>query len=235
MRAIILAAGRGARMRPLTDTTPKPLLKVAGKCLIDYHLEKLARAGFRDVVINVSWLAEQIVAHVADGARFGLHIHWSYEPVALETGGGIATALEQLGAGAFALVSADVFTDFDFGELAGLASSLDCDVGGKLLLVPRQTALIGEYCLQGETLMRASAHDPIESTYTWASLGVFHSSMFADMPKNQPFTLMPHFIEWMAAGRMRGEVYRGLWDNLGTPEQLSALNTRMTHDRKNPS
>jgi N-acetyl-alpha-D-muramate 1-phosphate uridylyltransferase len=229
MRAIILAAGRGARMRPLTDATPKPLLKVAGKCLIDYHLEKLARAGFRNVVINVSWLAEQIVAHVGDGAQFGLHIHWSYEPIALETGGGIATALEHLGTGAFALVSADVFTDFDFADFAPLALALDDKVGGKLLLVPRQTAMIGEYLLHGEKLMRAGKDDPVGSTYTWASLGVFHTSMFAAMPKNQAFTLMPHFIEWMAAGKMQGEVYRGVWDNLGTPEQLRALNTKMAN------
>jgi N-acetyl-alpha-D-muramate 1-phosphate uridylyltransferase len=229
MRAIILAAGRGARMRPLTDATPKPLLKVAGKCLIDYHLEKLARAGFRNVVINVSWLAEQIVAHVGDGAQFGLHIHWSYEPVALETGGGIATALDHLGTGAFALVSADVFTDFDFAEFARLASGLDDKIGGKLLLVPRQTTMIGEYLLHNDQLARAGKDDPIDSTYTWASLGVFHTSMFAAMPKYQPFTLMPHYIEWMAVGKMQGEVYRGIWDNLGTPEQLRALNTKMVN------
>lgn len=227
MRAIILAAGRGARMRPLTDTTPKPLLKVAGKCLIDYHLEKLSLAGFREVVINVSWLAEQIVTHVGDGSRFGVHVHWSHEPLALETGGGIATALGHLGEGPFALVSADVFADFDFAEFARLASVLNENIGGKLLLVPRQKSLIGEYRLDGSKLSRATDNDPIELTYTWASLGVFRAEMFAAMPKNAPFTLMPHFIEWMAAGRMQGEVYRGIWDNLGTPEQLRQLNTKM--------
>ncbi len=232
MRSIILAAGRGERMRPLTDTTPKPLLKVAGKCLIDYHLEKLARAGFREVVINISWLAEQIVAHVGDGAQFGLHIHWSYEAVPLETGGGMATALHLLGDEPFAMICADVFSEFDYALFPrwSEALSLSATPAAKLLLVPRQTGLVGEYqLLDSGKLQRASKEDAIEHTCTWASMGVFHPQLFAPLPKNEAFKLMPHFLKWMSAGQMQGERYNGLWDNLGNPRQLDELNIKMAH------
>jgi N-acetyl-alpha-D-muramate 1-phosphate uridylyltransferase len=227
MRAMILAAGRGERMRPLTDATPKPLLKVAGKCLIDYHLEKFARAGIRDVVINVSWLAEQIIAHVADGARFGVRVHWSYEAVPLETGGGVATAIELLGNGPFVVICADVYTEFDYAKLHAMAASLDGHIGANLLLVPRQTSLVGEYQLDGQRLYPAASGSAIEATYTWASLGVFRTELFNALPQKQPFRLMPHFIEWMAASLMTGELYRGLWENLGDAQQLDELNTKL--------
>jgi N-acetyl-alpha-D-muramate 1-phosphate uridylyltransferase len=228
MRAIILAAGRGERMRPLTDATPKPLLKVAGKCLIDYHLEKLARAGFREVVINISWLAEQIVAHVGDGAQFGLHIHWSYEAVPLETGGGMATAMHLLGDEPFAMICADVFSEFDYALFPQWSEALRAMPAAKLLLVPRQTDLVGEYrLLEDGKLQRAAKGDAIERTFTWASMGVFHPQLFAPLRKNEAFKLMPHFLAWMGAGQMQGELYNGLWDNLGNPRQLDELNIKM--------
>ncbi len=222
-RAMILAAGRGERMRPLTDSVPKPLLTVAGRTLIEHHLIKLAAAGFADVVINVSWKAEDIVAHIGDGSRFGLQVHWSHEERPLETGGGVSQARAQLGEGWFALVSADVYTDYDFRELRALGESLDQATDARLLLVPHQSALRGEYRLDGERVRMVEAADARADTYTWASLGVFRAQLFDGLPRGEAFPLLPWFRRWMGEDRVGGSVYSGRWENLGTEAQLSRL------------
>lgn len=227
MKAMILAAGRGARMRPLSDALPKPLLVVNGKALIDWHLEKLADAGFREIVINVSYRAEAIMAHVADGTRYGVAVRYAHEPTPLETGGGVATARDFLGADWFALVSADIYSELPYTRLVTLGHSLCARQGeAALVLVPHQRGLIGEYVLHGDRVAFARPEHGTTPRYTWASLGVFRSALFAAMPQRQPFTLLPHFQNWAAAGMMRGDVFTGLWDNLGTPADYAALTAR---------
>ncbi len=225
MKAMILAAGRGARMRPLTDTTPKPLLKVAGKPLIDWHLTKLADAGFRDVVINVSYLAEQIVAHVGDGARFGVRVTYSHEPVPLETGGGVATALPKLGNDWFLLISADIYSDINYAMLAARGQNLQHH-DAHLMLVPRRIGLIGEYRLDGQMVRMIKGDAHVAECYTWASVGVFRVAAFEGLPRHEPFTLLQHFKRWCRNGGITGAVHPGRWENLGTPSELVTLNQR---------
>ncbi|MBI3716390.1 MAG: nucleotidyltransferase family protein [Betaproteobacteria bacterium] len=220
---MILAAGRGERMRPLTDDTPKPLLTVAGRALIDYHLDNLARAGFLDIVINVSWRAEDIVAHVGNGSRFGVRVQWSHEQSALETGGGIAHAREWLGDGWFALVSADVFAEYDFRRLCDLGKSLDADTEARLVVVPHHSDLRGEYRFEGDRLLMVEGAGPGAETFSWASLAVFRARLFDGLPRDQPFALLPLFRQWMSERRVGAEVYAGLWENLGTERQLQDL------------
>jgi N-acetyl-alpha-D-muramate 1-phosphate uridylyltransferase len=226
MKAMIMAAGRGVRMQPLTDTTPKPLLQVAGKALIDWHLEKLKMAGFSEVVINVSHLAGQIVAHVGDGARFGVRVDYSEESTPLETGGGIATAVPLLGDSWFALISADVFSDIDYAALAARGHALR-GREGHLELVPRRAGLIGEYRLEGNRARMIGADEVAGERYTWASIGVFRVAAFADMPKQTAFVLLPHFRRWCADNLLTANVHRGQWENLGTVAQFTDLNRRL--------
>jgi MurNAc alpha-1-phosphate uridylyltransferase len=163
MKAMVLAAGRGERMRPVTDTMPKPLVPVAGKPLVAYHLEALARAGIRDVVINLSYLGVQIREALADGARFGVRIAYSDEgPVALETGGGIFNALPLLGPDPFLVVNADIWTDFDF---AGLR--LDAGAHARLVLVPNPPYLRGDFGLEDGLVIESD-----QSRYTYSGIGV---------------------------------------------------------------
>ena len=220
---MILAAGRGERMRPLTDNVPKPLLPVAGRALIDYHLDNLARAGFVDIVINVSWRAEDIVQHVGDGSRFGVRVQWSREARALETGGGIAHAREWLGNDWFALVSADVFAEYDFRSLRALGETLDADTQARLVVVPHHSDLRGEYRFDGDRLLMVEGAGPGAGTFSWASLGVFQARLFDDLPHDEPFALLPLFRQWMGARQVGAEVYHGLWENLGTESQLQKL------------
>lgn len=221
-----MAAGRGVRMQPLTDTTPKPLLQVAGKALIDWHLEKLKVAGFSGIVINVSHLADQIVAHVGDGARFGLRVQYSKESSPLETGGGIATASHLLGDSWFALISADVFSDIDYRVLAARGAALRGHEG-HLELVPRRNGLIGEYRLEGNRARMISGADAPGARYTWASIGAFRVAAFTGLPKNTPFVLLPHFQRWCAEGLLTANVHHGEWENLGTVAEFTDLNRRM--------
>ncbi len=226
MKAMILAAGRGARMRPLTDTVPKPLLKINGRPLIDWHLEKLASAGFRDIVINISYMADAIKNHVGDGARYGVTVQYSPEPTALETGGGIATARDWLGDDWFLLVSADIYSDIDYARLATMGKNLG-KADAALMLVPHHVGLIGEYALEADRVVFANVSAAPLPHYTWASVGVFRTSLFAAMPKRKPFTLLKHFQAWAGARRMKGEVFDGVWENLGTPREFAALNARL--------
>ena len=218
MKAMVLAAGRGERMRPITDSIPKPLVPVAGKPLIGYHLESLARAGIRDVVINISYRGEQIREALQDGSRFGVRIEYSDEgPVAFETGGGIFNALPLLGPAPFLVVNGDVWTDFDFDTLA-----LDPGAHARLALVPNPSHVAqGDFGLEGDFVIEAE-----RDRYTYSGIGVFSPELFADCAPGK-FPLLPLLKRAIAARRLRGQVYRGDWYDIGSPERLADLETRL--------
>ena len=223
MKALILAAGRGERMRPLTDRTPKPLIEVRGKRLIEWHLEALARAGVRDVVINTAWLEEQFPATLGDGSRYGVHITFSFEGRdhggALETAGGIAKALPLLG-DAFWVVSGDVFVpDFRF-DAAGARAFADSDALGQLWMVdnaPHHPK--GDFGIDAEGLASRTA-DP---TFTWASIGLFRAALFADIAVGTKMALRPKLELALDQRRLRATRYDGRWTDVGTMERLAAL------------
>jgi MurNAc alpha-1-phosphate uridylyltransferase len=215
--AMILAAGRGERMRPLTDRVPKPLLTAGGRRLIDYHLEALARSGIREVVVNHAHLGDQIEAALGDGRAFGLRIRYSPEGRALETGGGIHRALPLLGEGPFLVVNGDVWTDVDFGGLTLAASDL-----AHLVLVDNPAHHpAGDFALQSG---RASVQG--EPRLTFSGIGVYRAALFAGC-RDGAFPLAPLLREAMAAGRVSGERHAGTWVDVGTPERLAALDARL--------
>jgi N-acetyl-alpha-D-muramate 1-phosphate uridylyltransferase len=218
MKAMLLAAGRGERMRPLTDSLPKPLLPVAGKPLITWHLAALARAGIREVVINLSWLGAKLRAALGDGREYGVSITWSDEgPVPLETGGGIFRAVPLLGPGPFLVVNADIWTDIDFGALA-----LESQAYAHLVLVanpphnPR-----GDFGLVGERVVSRDA-----DRLTYSGVGVYRPEFFAGCSAGR-FPLLPLLERAIAAGRVRGELHRGAWSDVGTAERLAALEAQL--------
>jgi MurNAc alpha-1-phosphate uridylyltransferase len=212
--AMILAAGRGERMRPLSDTTPKPLLRVHGQTLIERHVQRLVQAGIERIVINLAWLGAQIRDYLGDGARFGAAISYSEEaPRALDTGGGVFRALPQLSPGPFAVVNGDIYTDFPFQMLA-----IDANYDSHLVLVPNPSYLNGDFGLQrGEALATAA------ELYTFGCIAVYRSTFFADA-RDGVFPIMPLWQRSMAAGRCSAQLYTGTWEDVGTPERLAALN-----------
>jgi N-acetyl-alpha-D-muramate 1-phosphate uridylyltransferase len=220
MKAMILAAGRGERMRPLTDHTPKPLLVAGGKPLIVWHLERLAAAGFRDVVINHAHLGEQIEAALGDGSKWGLRIAYSPEPPgALETAGGIATALPLLGDQPFLVVNGDVYCDFDFGRF--LPSTV-AFVHLVMVANPAHHAG-GDFSLDGQRVIYANG----EQTLTYAGIGVFSPSFFADVQPGTVMKLRPLLEAAIAAGTLTGERYAGRWVDVGTPQRLAELDQEL--------
>jgi MurNAc alpha-1-phosphate uridylyltransferase len=230
MKAIILAAGRGQRMRPLSDTCPKPLLEVHGKRLIEWHLEALAAAGVREVVVNTAWLEDEIVATIGDGARFGLAIAYSREGRdhggALETAGGIAKALPLLG-DAFWIVSADVWApDFLFDADAA-ARFVASGRLARLWLVPNPVFHPrGDFGLDGDGLGLAEGTGPDAQRWTYANIALVRAEMFAGIAPGTHAALAPLLYAGMRERRIGAEVYRGRWENVGTPEQLAALNAQ---------
>jgi MurNAc alpha-1-phosphate uridylyltransferase len=212
--AMILAAGRGERLRPLTDTLPKPLAPVRGKPLIVYHLEKLARLGLQHVVINLAWLAERLRSTLGNGERWGLTIHYSEEgPQALEAGGGIFRALPLLSAEPFLVVNGDVFTDFDFGSL-----SIEPEALAHLVMVPNPAHRPhGDFALTGGRLSQQGA--PL---WTYAGIGLFRPELF-DGCREGRFPLLPLLQRAIALGRLYGELYEGPWADVASPRQLTAL------------
>jgi len=201
-------------MRPLTDLCPKPLLRVRGKPLIAYHLEKLARMGVQEVVINLAWLGEQLNEELGDGARWDLRIHYSREPAgALETGGGIFQALPLLGPEPFLVVNGDVFTDLDFAAL-----SIADDALAQLVLVANPAHVpLGDFALvEGYVLEHGSPR------WTYSGVGLFRPQLFAGCAAGK-FPLRPLLARASAAHRLGGELYRGVWNDVGTVERLAAL------------
>jgi MurNAc alpha-1-phosphate uridylyltransferase len=215
MKAMILAAGRGERLRPLTDHKPKPLLEVRGQALIVWHLQALARAGVREVVINLSWLGEQIRAALGGGERFGLQLRYSQEPAgALEAGGGMFQALPMLGPGPFILVNGDIYTDFDFAKLAIAPQSL-----AHLVLVPNPAQHPrGDFSLQ-----QGNIGEQDQPRFTYAGIGVYRPELFAGCEAGR-FPLLPLLRKAIGAQRLQGERYLGQWTDVGTVERLALLN-----------
>ncbi|MBI2312831.1 MAG: nucleotidyltransferase family protein [Betaproteobacteria bacterium] len=223
---MILAAGRGERMRPLTDETPKALLRAGGRTLIEHHLENLRRAGVEDVVINHAHLGHRIEAAVGDGGRYALRIHYSPEPVALETAGGIANALPILGQGAFLVVNADVYCDLEFsGLLARAAPRLQPSPGTLAYLVlvdnPDHHA-DGDFALHGDEVLATGG-----ARLTFSGIGIYRSELFGGIPRGQKARLGALLKTAADAGRVRGEHYRGRWCDVGTPERLARLDREL--------
>ena len=214
MRAMILAAGRGERLRPLTDSLPKPLIEVGGKPLIEYHLERLAAAGFRDVVINQGHLGHMLPEQLGNGDRWGLSLHWSVEPPeALETGGGMYQALPLLGNGPFLLVNGDIYTDYPLARLR----AIKCDLA-HLVLVPNPPHNPGgDFSLQGA---RVRSKGPDQYTYT--GLAVYHPRLLAGCSEGR-YSIVPILREAMETQLVTGELYRGQWLDIGNPERLQSL------------
>ncbi len=215
MKAMILAAGKGERLRPLTLHTPKPLVPVAGVPLIEYHLRALAAAGITEVVINHAWLGQQIEDHLGDGARFGVHIRYSAENEPLETGGGIFRALPLLGREPFVLVNGDIWTDYCFtalpSRLAGLAH---------LVLVDNPAHHPeGDFVLQDGQVLGSSAGLP---SLTYSGLAVLSPQLFAGCAQGA-FKLAPLLRQAMDAGQVSGEYYLGHWVDVGTHERLAEV------------
>lgn len=214
MRAMILAAGRGNRMRPLTDTTPKPLLTVAGKPLLVHHIEALVAAGLDDIVINVAWLGQQIIEAVGDGSRFGARVRFSDEGgTGLETGGGIYRALPLLGDGPFAVVNGDVWTDYPFQRLPRTLSGQ-----AHLVLVdnpPHNDG--GDFGLDGTRVTNDTGR-----RLTFSGIGVYRSTLF-EGASDGVFPLAPLLRAAADRGQVSGEYFSGRWDDVGTPQRLRAL------------
>ncbi|UCV07518.1 N-acetylmuramate alpha-1-phosphate uridylyltransferase MurU [Dechloromonas denitrificans] len=220
MKAFILAAGRGERMRPLTDHTPKPLLQAGGKPLIVWHLERLAAAGFREIVINHAHLGEQIEAALGDGSVWGLSIRYSPEPPgALETAGGIANALPLLGDAPFLVVNGDIYCDWDFTR-----SSQLIDRPAHLVMVANPAHHSGgDFALDGERVVFAQG----EQTLTYAGIAVFSPAFFADVPRGTVMKLRPLLDAAIAAGTLSGERHAGRWVDVGTPQRLAELDKEL--------
>lgn len=222
---MVLAAGRGERMRPLTDSQPKPLLRVAGKRLIDYHLERLAAGGFREVIINTAWLGDMIPAALGSGGQYGLAITYSHErPEALETGGGIFQALPLLGSGPFLLVNGDVWTDIDFGALRREppAGSL-----AHLVLVrnPPQHPR-GDFLLQEEAPGQGLVSEGEGLRHTYSGVGIYRPEFFAGCTPGR-FPLLPLLRRAIARRGLSGELHQGRWYDIGTAERLAALDAEL--------
>jgi N-acetyl-alpha-D-muramate 1-phosphate uridylyltransferase len=213
--AMILAAGRGERMRPLTDRCPKPLLIVRGKPLIERHVERLALAGIERIVINLAWLGTMIRDYLGDGERYGVSLTYSDEGArALETAGGIFHALPYLRPGPFLVVNGDVFTDFPFAE-AALAEDRDAH----LILVPNPPQHPdGDFGLDRGLALPSAAVQ-----YTFSGIGVYRERLFENCVDGA-FPLKPLLLRSMAAQRCSAQVYSGTWEDIGTPERLRALN-----------
>lgn len=228
MKAMILAAGRGERMRPLTDQVPKPLLQVGGKSLIVWHLERLAAAGLREVVINHAHLGEQIEVALGDGARWGLSIRYSPEPPgALETAGGIVNALPLLGADApFLVINGDIYCDWDVARATTALSPGDI---AHLVLVPNpQHHAQGDFVLRGRAVdADIAARDTGSQALTFSGIGIYHPSIFAGIERGRPAKLAPLLRAAMGEQRVSGELHAGRWVDVGTPERLRELDREL--------
>ncbi|HEY0681144.1 MAG TPA: nucleotidyltransferase family protein [Steroidobacter sp.] len=222
MRAMILAAGRGERMRPLTDHTPKPLLPVAGKPMIQYHIETLAAAGVREIVINLAWLGQQIRAALGNGSQLGVRIHYSDEgDSALETGGGVFQALPVLagasGTEPFIVVSGDIWTEYPFAD--AMKNLADDDVAHLVVVPNPDFHTRGDFGLADGRLLDSGER------YTYANIGVFRPEFFVGCKPGR-FPIAPLMFDWIRKGRVSGELYHGVWHNVGTPKQLEQLGRR---------
>ena len=220
MKAMILAAGRGERLRPITDSIPKPLVEVAGRTLLGRHLERLARAGITRAVINVSYLAEKIIAQFGDCPPSGLEIEWSREAEPRETAGGIAQARALLGPDPFLLVNADIWCDYDFSKLTDFALGARLS---HLVMVPNPPQHpAGDFSLAAGVV----GNDPAPR-YTYAGIAVISPRLVAGVAAGRKAQLAPLWRAAAKRGEVTGELYEGSWSDIGTPERLSALEARL--------
>lgn len=221
MKGMILAAGFGTRMRPLTDYTPKPLLRVAGKALIEYHIERLAVAGIKELVINIAYLGEQIEAYLGNGSRYGVQIAYSREDEPLNTAGGIARALPVLGEEPFVLVNGDVWSDYPFQNLLSQCTAGDSEAYLVLVDNPEHN-LKGDFgFIEGEGLVDVAAK-PTARLLTFSGISVLSPTLFMGKDlHNAP--LGPILREAISAAKVAGEHYCGQWCDVGTPQRLGEL------------
>lgn len=217
---MILAAGRGERMRPVTDQLPKALLRAAGRPLIEHLIERLARPGFTELVVNVSHLGHLIERELGDGSRYGVRISYSREARALETGGGIAYALPLLGATPFAVVNSDIYCDFEFGRLKSALATLERgERMAHLVLVdnpPHHPG--GDFCLGDGQVAPEGGH-----RLTFSGIGAYSPALFASVERGTRCPLTKLLAPAMAEGLVAGEHHRGLWMDVGTPQRLAEL------------
>jgi MurNAc alpha-1-phosphate uridylyltransferase len=225
--AMILAAGRGERMRPLSDTTPKPLLQAGGKPLIGWQIEALAKAGFRDIVVNAAHLQQKFVDALGDGRAYGVRLRWSFERTPLEVAGGIATALPLLPPGPALIVAGDVFTAFDYRSFRERAQAMARNATAArahLVLVPNPP-----YHPDGDFALvdgRVALDGVPRQTY--ASIGVYDTALFRELPRGSPLKLLPYLERWIADGQVSGETFAGTWANVGSPADLAQLDAELS-------
>lgn len=215
---MILAAGRGERMRPLTDVLPKPLLEVHGKALIIWHIEKLATKGFDEIIINIAHLGHKIPQALGDGSKWGVKIRYSdeQESGALESAGGIIKALPLLGEDTFLLVNGDVFCEYDFDAAFALGGKL-----AHLILVPNpEHNPKGDFGLNGSLLCNEA-----KNKYTYSGIGYYNPALFKNLPEGKS-ALAPLLREMSEKGMLSAELYHGVWHDIGTPQRLEAINRR---------
>lgn len=218
MKAMILAAGRGLRLRPLTNKRPKPLISIDNQPLIVHQVIKLAHIGIKTIIVNVSYQAKQIIETLGNGQAYGVKIEYSFEPVALETGGGICQALTLLGSDPFIVLSADIWTDFPLENL--LSHRLDSFALAHLILVDNPNFHPqGDFHLTHNGLLDL---DNPSSKLTFANLGIYHPDLFRG--KSGTFPLSSLLYKYIAEKKITGEYYKGLWFNIGTPTELEHLN-----------
>jgi N-acetyl-alpha-D-muramate 1-phosphate uridylyltransferase len=222
MKAMILAAGRGERMRPLTDTTPKPLLPLNGKYLILFTILKLKQAGIVDLVINVSHLAPQIESALGDGTQHGVRITYSRENEALETAGGIAWALPLLGEQPFVVANSDVYSDYDFAALQARAQALTAQQHAHLVLVDNPV-----HHPQGDFGLRDGVVATDGARLTFSGIGAYHPALFASIARGEKVRLAAQLARPVAEGCVSGEHFRGEWNDVGTPQRLAELDARL--------
>lgn len=224
MKAMILAAGRGERMRPLTNHTPKPLLQAGGKSLIVWHIERLARAGITELVINHAHLGEQVEKALGDGSRFGARIHYSPEhPAALETAGGIAHALYLLGDQPFAVINSDIWCDYDFQRLTSKARMFagSNDLAHLVLVNNPMHHPNGDFGLQNERVTDGMPR------LTFSGIGLYKPELFLQLDRNAAAPLAPILRKQIALGRVSGEHHTGRWLDIGTPQRLDELDNEL--------
>ncbi len=228
MKAMILAAGRGERLKPLTDTIPKPLIKVGGKPLIEYHLNNLANAGFKDIVINTAWLADKIHAELGDGSNYGLTIHYSDEAKALETAGGIINVLPLLGNEPFLVVNGDIWCDFDFSTLPTLNKNMQSHL---VLVKNPEHNTKGDFALQ-DGQIKNIAKATGETLYTFSGIGLYRADFFAEEQSTEQqqtvAPLAPIIRKKCEQNLVSGQLYDGLWTDVGTVERLRELERQLT-------
>jgi MurNAc alpha-1-phosphate uridylyltransferase len=226
MKAMILAAGRGERMRPLSDSTPKPLLEAGGKPLIRWQLERLVAAGFTDVVVNVAHRGDAIAAALGDGSSFGATIRYSKEPEPLEVGGGIATALPLLGEGMALIVSGDVYAEYDYGSLRARATAMGASSAPPhlhMVMVPNPAYHpAGDFSLADGRLALEGA-----ARLTFGNVALYRTALFRELPRGEKLKILPLYRDWIGRGWASGELYTGIWANIGTPDELERLDRHL--------